>query len=85
MNKTKKEGKIWDSILLNESIEDFEEDLKNSESFYASRPPKVNVTLRLDPVDLSLLKRKSRKLGLPHSQVISSIIHQVLRKDKSLV
>lgn len=79
-----KESEYWDEILLNESIDEFENDLKKSEQFTAQRPPKVNVTLRLDPTDLSLIKRKANRLGLPHSQVIASIIHQSLRKDKSL-
>jgi len=79
-----KESEYWDKILLNESIEEFENDLKKSERFTAQRPPKVNVTLRLDPADLSLIKRKANRLGLPHSQVIASIIHQSLRKNKSL-
>ena len=82
MTNKKKKTTFWDDLLLNESIEDFEDDLKKSEILKASRPPKVNVTLRLDPADLSLLKRISRKLGLPHSQLISSIIHQVLKNEK---
>ncbi len=81
----KTEAEYWDELLLNESIEEFSDDLNKSERFTAQRPPKVNVTLRLDPVDLSLLKRKANRLGIPHSQIISSIVHQVLRRDKSLV
>ena len=80
-----KEAIYWDNILENESKTDFENDLKKSERFTAQRPPKVNVTLRLDPLDLSLIKRKANKLGLPHSQLISSIVHQSLRRGKTLV
>ncbi len=83
--KIKNEADYWDELLLNESIDVFENDLDKSDKFTAVRPPKVNVTLRLDPTDLSLLKRKSHKLGIPHSQVIASIVHQALRKDKTLV
>ena len=80
-----KESTYWDNILENESLADFENDLKKSEIFSAQRPPKVNVTLRLDPLDLSLIKRKANKLGLPHSQLIASIVHQSLRKEKAFV
>jgi len=80
-----KESTYWDNILENESLADFENDLKKSEIFSAQRPPKVNVTLRLDPLDLSLIKRKANKLGLPHSQLIASIVHQSLLKEKAFV
>ena len=79
-----KESTYWDNILENESPADFESDLKKSEIFSAQRPPKVNVTLRLDPLDLSLIKRKANKLGLPHSQLIASIVHQSLRSEKAV-
>ncbi len=78
-----KESTYWDNILENENLTDFENDLKKSEIFTVQRPPKVNVTLRLDPLDLSMIKRKANKLGLPHSQLIASIVHQSLRKERA--
>jgi len=78
-----KESTYWDNILETENLTDFENDLKKSEIFTAQRPPKVNVTLRLDPLDLSLIKRKANRLGLPHSQLIASIVHQSLQREKT--
>lgn len=76
------EADYWDELLLNESIEEFEQDLRKAERLNAKRPPKVNVTMRMDPNDLSLLKRKANKLGIPYSQIIASIVHQALRNDR---
>ncbi len=81
MKKMKNEAKYWDNILKTETIDEFEKDLKKAKTFTAVRPPKVNITLRIEPLDLMLIKRKARQLGLPHSQLIASIVHQELRKQ----
>lgn len=79
-----KEAHEWDKTIPNESPEQVERLLKQAEVFNASRPPRQPVSLRLDPFDLSMVKRIARKKGIPHTQLIALWLHERIEREKDL-
>jgi predicted DNA binding CopG/RHH family protein len=65
----------WDKAIANESPE-------QAEVFRVSRPPRQPVSLRLDPFDLSMVKRIARKKGIPHTQLIALWLHERIEREK---
>jgi predicted DNA binding CopG/RHH family protein len=79
-----KEAHEWDETIANESPEEVEKLLKEAEVLKASRPPRQPVSLRLDPFDLSMVKRIARKKGIPHTQLIALWLHERIEREKGL-
>jgi predicted DNA binding CopG/RHH family protein len=77
-----KEAHEWDKAIANESPEQAEKLLNVAEVFRVSRPPRQPVSLRLDPFDLSMVKRIARKKGIPHTQLIALWLHERIEREK---
>ena len=77
-----KEAHEWDKAIANESPEQAEKLLKEAEVFRVPRPPRQPVSLRLDPLDLSMVKRIARKKGIPHTQLIALWLHERIEREK---
>jgi hypothetical protein len=75
-NKIQKEAKEWDTAIARESIEDVQKLLDYEEVFKAQRLPRQPISLRLDPFDISMIKRLARKKGIPHTQLMALWLHE---------
>src|SRR3990172_13189224 len=69
--KLKREAQVWDSSIAKEKPEEVSRLIEKADLFLAQRPPRQPVSVRLDPFDLSMLKRIARKKGLPFTQLMS--------------
>jgi predicted DNA binding CopG/RHH family protein len=79
-----KEAHEWDKAIANESPEQAEKLLKEAKVFKVTRPPRQPVSLRLDPFDLSMVKRIARKKGIPHTQLIALWLHERIEREKRI-
>lgn len=77
-----KEARQWDKAIGKERPADTQKLLEETEIFEASRPPRRPVSLRLDPLDLSMAKRIARKKGIPHSQLMALWLHERIEEEK---
>ncbi len=80
--KLRKEAEQWDEAIYHESPEKTERLLREAERFKASRPARQPVSLRMDPFDLSMIKRLARQRGLPHTQLMAMWLHERVEKEK---
>lgn len=78
-----KEARVWDEVLASESPGRAEELLQDAEIFRARRPPRQPVCLRVDPFDLSILKRIARRKGVPFTQLMSMWLHEKIEQEKT--
>ena len=81
-NRLKKEAREWDIDIAAESPEQVENLLGKAQSFKASRPPRKPVSIRLDPFDISMVKRLAREKGIPHSQLMAMWVHERVEQEK---
>ncbi len=81
-NKIREEAKEWDTAIAGESVEDVQKQLSEAEPFKAKRPPRQPVSLRLDPFDISIIKRLARKKGIPHTQLMALWLHEKIDQEK---
>ena len=70
-NGLKKEAIQWDTAISGESPEQIQELLNDAEPFKVPRPARQPVSLRMDPFDVSMIKRLARKKGVPHTQLMA--------------
>jgi predicted DNA binding CopG/RHH family protein len=77
-----KEAREWEKTIANESPEQKEKLLKEAKVFKVARPPRQPVSLRLDPFDLSMVKRIAREKGIPHTQLIALWLHERIEREK---
>jgi predicted DNA binding CopG/RHH family protein len=82
--RLKKEGKLWDNTIAREDAEQVQKLLDVAESFKVPRPVRQPVSLRMDPFDISMIKRLARKKGIPHSQLIALWLHERVEQEKKL-
>ncbi len=78
-----REAQNWDNDISRESPERAEELLESAEIFRARRPPRQPVCLRVDPFDLSILKRIARRKGIPFTQLMSMWVHEKIEQEKA--
>jgi len=78
----KKEGAKWDTSIAGESTKKVDRLLSDAEVFVARRPPRKPVCLRLDPFDLSMLKRIANRKGIPFTQLMSMWLHEKIEGEK---
>jgi len=64
-NDLREEAAWWDTKISQESSEQIQELLNDAEPFKVPRPARQPVSLRIDPFDLSMIKRLARKKGVP--------------------
>ena len=81
-NKIREEAEEWDTAVAGESVEDVKKQLSKAELFKAKRPPRQPVSLRLDPFDISMIKRLARKKGIPHTQLMALWLHEKVDKER---
>jgi len=81
-NNLKEEAKEWDSIIAKESPEQVQKLLDEAETFKVPRPARHPVSLRLDPFDISMVKRLAHKKGIPHTQLMAIWLHERIDKEK---
>ena len=58
--------------------------LTKAESFKAPRPARQPVSLRLDPYDISMIKRLARKKGVPNTQLMALWLHEKVEHEKKI-
>ena len=81
--KLREEADEWDASIAKEKPEKVQELLDKAEPFITSRPARRPVSLRIDPFDLSILKRIARRKGIPFTQVMSMWLHEKIEQEKS--
>ena len=81
-NNLKEEAKEWDMTIAGESPEQVQKLLDTAETFKVPRPARQPVSLRLDPFDISLVKRLARKKGIPHTQLMAIWLHERIDQEK---
>ena len=80
--RLKKEASEWDAAIAAESPESVQKLLEEAEPFKVPRPPRQPVSLRLDPFDISMLKRIARKKGIPYTQLVATWLHERIEQEK---
>jgi hypothetical protein len=80
----KKEAKQWDNAIAKEDAERVQKLLDAAETFKVPRPARQPVSLRMDPFDISMIKRLARKKGIPHSQLMALWLHERIEQEKKL-
>ena len=83
-NSLKKEAIQWDTAIPGESPEQIQEFLNDAESFRVPRPARQPVSLRMDPFDISMVKRLARKKGVPHTQLMAMWLRERIEREKRL-
>jgi hypothetical protein len=83
IKKLKREARAWDSATAKEKPGEAAELLKKAEIFRARRPARQPVCLRIDPFDLSMLKRLARRKGIPFTQLMSIWLHEKIEEEKA--
>jgi predicted DNA binding CopG/RHH family protein len=83
-NNLKEEAKEWDMTIAGESPEQVQKLLDTTETFKVPRPARQPVSLRLDPFDISLVKRLARKKGIPHTQLMAIWLHERIDQEKEV-
>ena len=83
-NRLQKEAIQWDTAISGESSEEIQELLNNAETFRVPRPARQPVSLRMDPFDISIIKRLARKKGVPHSQLMAMWLRERIESEKRL-
>ena len=81
-NKIREEAEQWDRAVAGESVEDVQKQLSGAELFKAKRPPRQPVSIRMDPFDISIIKRLARKKGIPHTQLMALWLHEKIEKER---
>ena len=80
----KEEASLWDAEISQESSEQIQELLNDADLFKVQRPARQPVSLRMDPFDLSMIKRLARKKGVPHTQLMAMWLHERIEREKGL-
>ena len=80
--KLKGEARSWDASIADEKPEKIQEILEKAETFFATRLPRQPISLRIDPFDLSMLKRIARHKGIPFTQLMSMWLHEKIEQEK---
>ncbi len=83
-NNLKEEAKEWNMTIAGESPEQVQKLLDTAETFKVPRPARQPVSLRLDPFDISLVKRLARKKGIPHTQLMAIWLHERIDQEKEV-
>lgn len=78
----KKEAYEWEDAARKETAEQIEETLEGAELFKATRLPRRPVSVRLDPRDISMLKRVARRKGIPYSQLVAIWVHERIEEER---
>jgi hypothetical protein len=80
--RLRKEAVSWDTSIAHEDPQKAEELLEKAELFVADRLPRQPVSLRVDPLDVSMAKRIARRKGIPFTQLMSMWLHERIEQEK---
>ena len=80
-----KEAQEWDRLIEEETPDQLEKAMDEAEPFKAFRPARQPVSIRLDPFDISMIKRIARGKGVPHTTLMAAWLHEKVEKEKSKV
>ncbi len=83
-NDLEKEAKEWEATIAGETPEQTRELLSEAEQFEIPRPARQPVSIRLDPFDVSMIKRLARRKGVPYTQLMALWLHERIEQEKSL-
>ena len=83
-NSLKKEAIQWETDISGETHEQIQELLDDAEPFKVPRPARQPVSLRMDPFDISMIKRLARKKGVPHTQLMAMWLRERIEREKGL-
>jgi hypothetical protein len=83
-NNLREEAKEWETTIAGESPEQVQKLLDKAETFKVPRPARQPVSLRMDPFDISLVKRLARKKGIPHTQLMAIWLHERIELEKEI-
>ena len=83
-NSLQKEAIKWDAAISGESPEQIQKLLNDAEPFKVPRPARQPVSLRMDPFDISMIKRLAREKGVPHTQLMAMWLRERIEKEKGL-
>ena len=83
-NSLKKEAIQWETDISGETPEQIQELLDDAEPFKVPRPARQPVSLRMDPFDISMIKRLARKKGVPHTQLMAMWLRERVEREKKL-
>ncbi|MEW6667548.1 MAG: hypothetical protein AB1512_20265 [Thermodesulfobacteriota bacterium] len=81
-NRLRREARDWDAAIARETPSQTEDLLKQAKPFEISRPPRRPVSVRMDSLDLAMLKRLARKKGLPPAQLMAMWLHERIEQEK---
>jgi len=81
VQRLRREAVTWDRAMARESKGRVIAQLGKAEVFRLSRPAREPVSVRLDPQDIFLLKRLSRRKGIPYSQLLAQWVHERVLKE----
>ena len=81
-NHLKKEATEWNNTITKESPEYVEKLLHKAEPIKIHRPARQPVSIRMDPFDISMVKRLARKKGIPHTQLMAAWLHERIEQEK---
>jgi hypothetical protein len=84
LQELNEEAAEWDTLLENESPDEVAAQIKSAALFQVKRPPRQPVSVRLDPCDLSMLKRIARRKGIPYSQLIVLWLHERIEQERKV-
>ena len=82
LKRLKEEAKKLDKEICSENPQKTEQLLNEAELFKAARPPREPVSIRIDPYDISMIKRLARKKGLPHTQLMAMWLHERVEEER---
>ena len=80
----KKEAEELDRLIADESSEHVEKLLDSAEGFTIPRPARRPVSIRLDPFDISIVKRLARRKGIPYTQLMATWLHERIAQEKEV-
>ena len=83
-NSLKKEAIQWETDISGETHEQIQELLDDAEPFKVPRPARQPVSLRMDPFDISMIKRLARKKGIPYTQLMAMWLRERIEREKAL-
>ncbi len=83
-DELKEEAVQWETDISKERPEQVQELLNDAKPFDIPRPARQPVCLRMDPFDVSMIKRLARKKGLPYTQLMAMWLHERIEREKSL-
>lgn len=58
--------------------------LDEAEPFKIPRPARKPVSIRLDPFDISMVRRLARKKGIPHTQLMAAWLHERIEQEEEV-